>query len=345
MIRNLLLYYGVLLALAWVVQRIAPDSAISYGFFAAAFGTTGTLLLAGNTKLQRKLQLDKNAGADMALRQFCAENAWQYYGALPHPPLSTYQASIGRLDPQHESNQYFVGRIAGRQFASYSVWAELPRGAQADHYAARVFQVVLPGVQLPHIFLRLNQTGTGATVSPYPVHFGENQRLSLEAAFEDVYTSYSHTGTKTDAVSLLPPTLLQALLDTNQAFDIEFAGDSVYVYARSVGYTAHDLEQAFTLLAVVLHFLEHRLKSWKFVLPNDKYPYMDYELGYGTAQASGVRINAKYPALIGTYAAMVGLLFARFDSTNMRVGYTAGLTIAFGLGVFLDKRRAGKNGL
>lgn len=96
-------------------------------------------------------------------------------------------------------------------------------GKNRQVYYFSVARVVLP-VSLPHIMLRAKH-GISDEVRQ---DFADGEKLQLEGDFEDYFSLQIENGHEVDALEILTPDVMQALVSFSQREDIEILMDSMY---------------------------------------------------------------------------------------------------------------------
>lgn len=280
------------------------------------------------------------------IANFAAANGWTYNVKITSPNDATYAPAIAGLSDHVKISESFKGEWDGRSFVSYKLSCRLPGRETEKRYAVRVFRLdFADDVLLPHVFVSCQTSNRRSYLSVVPRRFSQSQKLSLEAAFGDNFTAYSHTGAKTDAVSFLPPNVLATMIDTNQRFDIELVGNSLYLYSDDSWAGEDTFKEAFRLMEGLSKHIEHRLKTWRFVLPNDTYPYMGSTPGYGDL----VMHRRRFDALSALWLIVYTLALLRIwtadsvaETTTAKLLLTLLLALTVAAGVFITTRRSTK---
>jgi hypothetical protein len=90
--------------------------------------------------------------------------------------------------------------------------------------------VTLPSA-LPHLYL--DALANGRTPGDRPTSVARHQRLSLEGDFDSHFAAYAPDGYGPDALYVLTPDVMAALIDDASAFDVEIIDDRVVFTLRS----------------------------------------------------------------------------------------------------------------
>lgn len=233
----------------------------------------------------------------VAKRVFAQQNSMLYLESSKPNYKKHFQPAVAKLGFFERNEQIVKGELGGLPFEMY---AHTFRQLFARRYGRKVIQVYsvkLPK-ELPHIFMRNRQAGS-KHLSSLPRHFDDDQRVSLEGNFDTFFTVYTHRRTITEALSLLSPNVMEALVRSNTKFDIEIIGTRLYLYSDNYLTTAHELDEALRSLINVAETFEHRLKSWRFVLPNNQhYPYLVSRPGFGTVALGHTYFNQAWLLII-----------------------------------------------
>lgn len=216
-----------------------------------------------------------------------------------------FQPSIAKLGVLERKEYIAKGNLNGRP---YETFIFSYRHLLARRYARvrfRVFCIQLPK-ELPHIFIR-RRLGAKKVYESLPRYFDNDQRIDLEGNFSDYFAVYTHRRTATEALSILAPNVMQAILDSNQYFDIEIVGNKLFLYSSMTTPAAYDPNAANPFIQTLMMHIEHRLKSWRFVLPNNKhYPYIVSRPGFGTMTFGNRYYNRSW-RYIAFFAAYISL--------------------------------------
>ena len=90
--------------------------------------------------------------------------------------------------------------------------------------------------RVPHLLLDAkanNRKTWGFKFTNLPDSFHSSQRLTLGAPFDDYYELYAPSGYGQDAFYLLPPNVMEALLNAPVVYDIELVDDWLFCYTQS----------------------------------------------------------------------------------------------------------------
>lgn len=94
-------------------------------------------------------------------------------------------------------------------------------------------RITLPR-QLPHMVLDAKKNNFWLTLTNLPTGFSRSQTLSLEGNFDTYFTLYAPATYKTDALYILTPDVMAALIDYGQNYDIEIIDNVLYIYAQGM---------------------------------------------------------------------------------------------------------------
>ena len=85
---------------------------------------------------------------------------------------------------------------------------------------------------VPHLLLDA-KANNGVWGTNLPETFASSQRISLGEPFDSHYQLYAPEGYGRDAFQLLPPNVMEALLNTRVVYDIEMVDDWLFCYTQS----------------------------------------------------------------------------------------------------------------
>ena len=87
--------------------------------------------------------------------------------------------------------------------------------------------------RVPHLLLDAKANNKMWGFTNLPEAFHSSQRLTLGAPFDDHYQLYAPGGYGQDAFYLLPPNVMEALLNAPAVYDIEMVDDWLFCYTQS----------------------------------------------------------------------------------------------------------------
>lgn len=87
--------------------------------------------------------------------------------------------------------------------------------------------------RLPHMLLDAKSNNIFGKLSNLPQSFGR-QTLSLEGDFDKYFTLYVPNGYQRDALYVLTPDVMAALVDAGKNFDIEIIDDELFIYGPAI---------------------------------------------------------------------------------------------------------------
>ncbi|WP_110587968.1 hypothetical protein [Microbacterium suaedae] len=99
------------------------------------------------------------------------------------------------------------------------------RGSRSGSWQYIAFRMPVP---LPHMVL--DSTENGGLARMLPVHVARHQTLSLEGDFDRWFQMYAPAGYGRDALFLLTPDVMAAMIDHAHAFSMEVVGDRVVFF-------------------------------------------------------------------------------------------------------------------
>jgi len=104
-------------------------------------------------------------------------------------------------------------------------------GKESTTYRWRFAAFRLPH-PVPHLLLDA-KANNGRWGTNLPETFASSQRISLGEPFDSHYQLYAPEGYGRDAFYLLPPNVMEALLNTRVVYDIEMVDDWLFCYTQS----------------------------------------------------------------------------------------------------------------
>ena len=104
-------------------------------------------------------------------------------------------------------------------------------GKESTTYRWRFAAFRLPH-PVPHLLLDA-KANNGVWGTNLPETFASSQRISLGEPFDSHYQLYAPEGYGRDAFYLLPPNVMEALLNTRVVYDIEMVDDWLFCYTQS----------------------------------------------------------------------------------------------------------------
>jgi hypothetical protein len=231
-------------------------------------------------------------------REFAAANNFAYqFRAKPH--YSLFPPALDRLGWLPREEQIISGMLDGYSFRTYIHSYHHYYQNILERIYTRVYEVRLPK-RFPHIFLATRRASGGKLLTNFKRHFDDDQRLMLEGNFEDMFIAYTHRRTVSDALSFLAPNVMVTLIDSNEVYNIEIIGDKLYLYSETYYPSPQSFHEGFGVLQKVMKHMDHKLKSWRLVLPNDaKYPFLRSRAGYGTIAIGGKYFNSAIFFIVG----------------------------------------------
>jgi hypothetical protein len=146
------------------------------------------------------------------------------YGFEPQSGrVTTFSSLITATPGKVRSHPRFVA--PGVEFGNLVRYAESPRGKPlTSHYLA----VTLPA-PMPHLIL--DATSTDSVRSDLPVGVDRGQRLSLEGDFDRWFRVYSPAEYAVDALYVLTPDVMAALIDDASSFNVEIVDHTLVFFA------------------------------------------------------------------------------------------------------------------
>lgn len=89
-------------------------------------------------------------------------------------------------------------------------------------------------------------------------------KAKLEGNFHDYFQLYYEKGENIDALSVITPDVMQTLIDSNQAQDIEVSGKHIYFMAHSDQRTASELPALLNSVDVLANEIGHKAKTIQY---------------------------------------------------------------------------------
>ena len=215
------------------------------------------------------------------------------YRAMSSPDFDKqFAPALAKTGIFEKQEQIVSGVYEGYEFRTYLYTTRHPFENRIGRVTTRVYELTLPK-KYPHIFLATRRTwGTKLRTNTYR-HFDDDQRMQLEGNFEDLFISYTHRRTNTDARVILAPNVMQTIIDTNQTFNMEIINNKLYLTSGDYLPTVENIAEGFGILHAMIAHMNRLNRTMKFVLPNDsKYPYLHSRMGFGTVYLGGKYFNA-----------------------------------------------------
>lgn len=143
-------------------------------------------------------------------------------GYRPHPSAA---ATFSSLVTDHRVGVRQYPRFASADVEFGTVRPRAPRARRWQYASVRLT------APLPHLVLdsRSNDRGGGGL----PASIDRDQRLSLEGDFDRSFHAYGPSGYGADALYVLTPDVMAALVDHAAAFDVEVRDDRVTFFRAS----------------------------------------------------------------------------------------------------------------
>lgn len=225
--------FAVIGVVAWTfVVPVALGRGPISGFMLLWLGGMALSAVTGTAALVRgvRRRLD---WARLAL--FARANGLQFhrFSSRPNYPGMLFSLGGDRSAIDHVWSP--SGALADAGTYSYTTGSGEDRSTQTWSFVA--YRLPRP---LPHLVLdaRANDPAAGSNL---PVAYRRDQRVSLGEPFDSSFTVYAPDGYGQDTFQLLPPDLMERLLQTPAAFDIEIVDDWLFLYARRVDFTDPDV--------------------------------------------------------------------------------------------------------
>ncbi|MBC7746697.1 hypothetical protein H7Y40_01805 [Pedobacter sp.] len=107
--------------------------------------------------------------------------------------------------------------------------------------------------QLPHLVLDARSNNLFGRLSNLPDSFSRSQRLELEGDFNSYFDLYVPGAYERDALYIMTPDIMAALIDGAKAYDMEIIDSQLFIYS-TVPFQLHQqtaLQKLFTLTATI----------------------------------------------------------------------------------------------
>lgn len=156
------------------------------------------------------------------LEQFAARNGLLY-------ERDVYNPSLNGLIFSHGNDRVLRYRLSrdGVALSEYEFTTGSGKNRQIHQFS---FVSINLTRRLPHIVLDAHSNNI-LGFSNLPASFNRNQRLQLEGDFDKYFDVYCPVGYERDALYVLTPELMAALVDKGARYDIEIVDDTIYIYA------------------------------------------------------------------------------------------------------------------
>jgi len=153
------------------------------------------------------------------------------------------------------------GHVAGFETWLYQYNFTTGSGKNSRTHTETVCEIKI-GNRLPHIFIDSKLTGQG--VSPYVSEFiQKSNHVPVTSGFEQYFTLYAQTGLEQEALEIFTPDVLEKISTYARMFDLEFVGETMYVYQPSISNKPEDYQYMFETAAYLAGVLREGLKDFK----------------------------------------------------------------------------------
>ncbi|QMU96474.1 hypothetical protein FVO59_04060 [Microbacterium esteraromaticum] len=159
------------------------------------------------------------------LRRFAEANGWTYRAWAPSG------GAVGAAFEAGGDESLFDALRTGDRSVEFGRYTSVTGSGRSRRVVSTEVVTFHVPAELPHIVLdsRANDRAFGRSNLEFdPVR---SQRLRLEGDFDRSFRLYCPTGYETDALYLLPPDIMQSLLDHARPLDVELMGSTVRLYA------------------------------------------------------------------------------------------------------------------
>lgn len=185
-----------------------------------------------------------NAGTKERLLQFAAANQLVYLTTVPYDGRAGMIFGIG-------SNPNFTEQFIaeGRAFAEIGNYQfTTGSGKNRTTHDFGYVRIKLPR-RLPNMVLDSRSNNYFGLLSNLNVSFPSDQKLSLEGDFDKYFTLYAPIEYKTDALYVLTPDVMQALITYAKDYDCEIIDDDFYVYSSNI-FNLWDIESIKNIVSI-----------------------------------------------------------------------------------------------
>lgn len=187
-----------------------------------------------------------SAGTRNAMRTFAARNNIQLLENVSDPDYSGVIFRQGYRGAIREA--YVFSEPLAFEVGNYHYSPSASSTSDGQYYG--YVKIPLPR-KLPNIIL--NSTKNDIGVSSLPITYQNNQLLKLEGNFGTYYRVYAPQRYQRDALYILTPDIMQALIDLPKVLDVELVDDSLYLYCFGMFRldSASEIQQILDIATVV----------------------------------------------------------------------------------------------
>lgn len=211
--------------IASVVGFLDPSTVAEYWIFTSLWGLMSIVVFIAAYRMIFRYKISRR------IWEFANDNNWGYTLQAEQIEADGFAFSLGH---SRRLTDVIAATVQGVPIEVGSMRYKVGCGRSQCSNMWTYVAVRLPR-KLPHILLdaRLNEGELfGQPVSDLSDVFHKSQTLSLEGDFNKHFTLYAAKGNEQDALYILSPNVMAFLIDTCTDYDIEFIGDTVYLYTR-----------------------------------------------------------------------------------------------------------------
>ena len=161
------------------------------------------------------------------LNRFARANGMQWHPGYDDPDRPGMIFRLGRDRQTHDLMRRPAPRFV--EVANYRYETGSGKNKATHKWGYVALRLDTP---LPHIVLDAVGNNGLFGGSNLPVHFGTEQRLSLEGDFDRYFALYCPAGYERDALYLFTPDVMARFIDNAATLDVEIIDDWLFLYAR-----------------------------------------------------------------------------------------------------------------
>lgn len=181
----------------------------------------------------------RNGNRSLQIEQFCKDNNFEF---------RSFQASTNKTgslftrgDSRKITNE-ISGTTSHNGFCIYDYQYSTGSGKNRRTYHFGVAEITLKR-KFPHILVDSKRDGS---ISGF--EFDASQKLELEGDFNKYFSVYGPKEYEIEVLQVLSPSVMAALLDLRESFDIEIIGDKMFIYNRGTSAKKHTFQAIFSAI-------------------------------------------------------------------------------------------------
>ncbi len=240
----------IIIILEVSVAERDPFALLPFGF---------TLFIIVLIYLRRKV----SAYRDKIWADFATANGWQSTEGSS-ATIAQIPPAIFDIGSNQKLGTVVHADIAGHKCDVYMYHFTTGSGRSQQEHNYTIARVELSKA-FPHMILDSKQS---AAIYGYNISFRANipqEKIKLEGNFNKYFSLYCEKGENIDALSIITPDVMQTLINSNLAQDIEIAGPYIYFMTSHDERSANALSKLFESVEALSDELDHRATSLQYV--------------------------------------------------------------------------------